>query len=116
MSKPVHIWPESIAGYAVGWAVVSVSAIADNQIVAAVAGKRIAVLGYVLDASGGVNTATWKSGSSAIAGAMDLLADTPFSSGWNPNAWFVTAKGAALNLALTAATLVAGHVTYVLID
>ena len=95
-------------------AVVAENAIADNEVVAAVAGKQIKVLSIVLIASGGANTCTWKSATNALSGAMDFAADGGYSLGNGETPVLVTNNGEALNLALTAATLVAGHVSYVL--
>lgn len=96
----------------VKYAVVSEASIADNEVVAAVATKKIRVLSYVLNAAGGLNTATWKTAATALSGAMDL-ADNSSLSASAQFGLFETVAGEALNLALTAATLVAGHVSYV---
>ncbi len=113
MLERVHVVPGSME---VLNAPVSVSSIGDNQIVAAVPGKRILVLGYMLDASGGANTVKFRSATTDLTGAMDLVADTPLPVPWSPHGWMITAVGVALNLNLTAATLVAGHVLYGLTD
>lgn len=94
------------------FAVVSVNAIADNQIVAAVTDKKIRVLSYVLNAAGGANTCTWKKATTAISGAMDIGNDVTVQHE-NDRGVFETGAGQALNLAITAATLVAGHITYI---
>jgi hypothetical protein len=96
------------------YALISESTAATNDLVAAVTGKKIRVLSYVLNAAGGANTITFKSASTAISGAMDvgdnvsLVADCA-------SGLFETAKGEALNLTQSGATLVAGHLTYVLV-
>ncbi len=104
----------SVSGVAktVKFAAVSVSAITDNEVVAAVTGKKIRVLSYVLNGAGGLNTATWKTAATALAGAMDIADNTSFSAN-STVGLFETVAAEALNLALTAATLVAGHITYV---
>lgn len=96
------------------FAVVSKAAIADNEIVAAVSGKKIRVLSYTLNAAGGANTCTWKSATTALSGAMDIGDNVSVSADCGAGL-METAAGEALNLALTAATLVAGHITYILV-
>ena len=95
-------------------AVISENAIADNEVVAAVAGKQIKVLSLVLVCSGGANTCTWKTAATAISGAMSFAVNGGYSLGDGTTPVLVTNNGEALNLALTAATLVGGHVSYVL--
>lgn len=98
------------------YAAVSAAAASDNELVAAVAGKRIRVHSLVLVASGGANTATLRSDTTGITGAMDLGADGQLVLDHNPAGWFQTAAAEALNLLLSAATLVAGSLTYSLIE
>lgn len=92
----------------------------DNTIIAANANARIRVHNYVLVAGGTVN-ATFKSGSTALTGAMPLASTGGVSS---PNAvpteaeqqacLFFTAKNEALVLNLSGAVQVSGHVAYTL--
>lgn len=105
-------------GAEVNSAVVSAATLGDNTLVAAVTGKRIVVLGGVLVATGGANTVRFESGASgtALTGQMDIgdngqLTIPPYDHGH-----FRTASGALLNLELSAATSVAGWITYVLVD
>lgn len=99
-------------------AAIAASASGDNTIVAAIAGKRIAVYGYVLVAAGAV-TARFESGAggTALTGQMSFAANggvsCPLSSG---KAWFITTTSQALNLELSSAVSVAGHITYEYID
>ena len=82
-----------------------------NTIVAAVAGKQIRVLSYTLIADAAV-TATWKSGTTAISGAMSL----PANGGAAPTCQsgvLQTATGEALMMTLGGAVGVRGHLTYV---
>ena len=101
----------------------------DNTVVSGVAGFAIRVLGYVLSttfAAAGSVTATWGSdtggGFSALSGALPFQAvGTAFT---NPPAvvapaappgsrgWFQTAAGKALNLKLSGAQQMAGHLIY----
>lgn len=93
---------------------IAASSSGDNEIVAAISGKRIAVYGYALVAAGAV-TCRFESGASgtALTGQMSFAANggiaCPLSSG---KAWFITASGQSLNLELGGAVSVAGHVTY----
>ena len=101
---------------------INVSASGDNPVIAAVAGYAIRVVGYVLSFSGAVN-AQWLSdvGGGAVtlsgllygpaAGAV-LVAVEP---GPNARGWFQTARGKALNLNLSGATAVGGHVIFDLV-
>lgn len=101
------------------YAVASPAAIADNAIVAAVSGQRIRVISFIMSATGGANTATWKTGATAISPALTLAANEKFIAGTGSPRdvyLFQTAAGAALNLALTAATLVGVSVVYIQTD
>jgi hypothetical protein len=87
----------------------------NNTLVAAVAGKSIRVLSLLLVASGGANTVALESDAdgTALTGDMDLGADGQLVLPHNPAGWAVTAAGELLNLELSAATAVAGCLTYV---
>lgn len=91
-------------------AVISASNINDNQIVAADATKKIGVLGYALTVSAAVN-AKWRNGTTDITGLLYLQAGivVPFQR----FVLFETSTNAALNLHLSTATAVGGHVLYV---
>lgn len=100
---------------------ISVNTAADNELVAAVTGKKIRVTSYVIMAAGTVN-ATFKSATTALTGAFPLVAQAGISApfcppvaSFGPNGYFETARGEALNLTLDAGTLVAGHLTYELV-
>lgn len=89
----------------------------NNTLVAAVASKKLRVLSYVLVAAGTVN-ARFESGANgtALTGQMNLVANTGVSSGFNPLGHFETAANTLLNLELSAAVSVDGHLTYVEVD
>ena len=87
---------------------------ADNEVVAADATKKIRVLSYTINAAGGANTVTWKSATTALSGAMDIVDNASLHAAC-VHGLFETVANEALNLAQSAATLGAGHVTYVLI-
>lgn len=97
------------------FAVISENTIADNELVAAVSGKKIRVLHYIVNAAGGANTITFKSASTAISGAIDVGDNVTISAQCEPYGVLETAAGEALNMGQSAATLVAGHLVYVLV-
>ena len=94
------------------FAVISASSSGDNEIVASVSSRKIRILSYVIVSAGTVNV-TWRSGTTPKTGAMPLIANTGVASGFNPVGHCETAATTALNLNLSAAIGVFGHVTYV---
>jgi hypothetical protein len=98
-------------------AVVDNATSGDNELVAAVAGKKIRVLDIVL-ISAGAATVRFESGAggTALTGQMTTAAGTGFAPGFNPFGHFETASGAALNLELSAAVSVDGWIIYAEID
>lgn len=96
-------------------AAIAAAASGDNTLVAAVTGKKIRVLAVVLVASGGVNTIRFESaaGGTALTGQMDIGDNGQFILPYNPAGWFETVAAELLNLELSAATAVAGCLTYV---
>lgn len=102
---------------------INASASGDNTIVLAVTGRAIRVLSYTFVAAGAVS-ATWKDGTGGAAesGAMPLAAQTVVSATCQamskyelPIGLFEVTAGNALVLNLSAAVLVAGHVSYILV-
>lgn len=100
------------------YAAIAAGSSGNNEIVAAVAGKRIRVVGYVLSFSGSVN-AKWRSASTDLSGLLYGAANTVVSAAPMPKGerggqagHMETATGEALNLNLSAATAVGGHVAY----
>ena len=89
----------------------------NNEIVAAVTGKKIRVLSMLMIAAGTVN-ARFESGAdgTALTGQMPLVANSGFSATYNSNGWFETAAGESLNLELSAAISVDGVLNYDLIN
>lgn len=98
----------------VKYAPVSASTSGNNTIVAAVAGKELRVLGFMLVAAGAV-TVQWQSGAggTALSGVMSLAANGAIDSGISEVGIFETAVGALLNLSLGGAVSVGGYVIYV---
>lgn len=103
------------------YAVINASASGSNTVVAAVTGKRIRVLSYVMIAAGDV-TVTWRSASTAISGPMALATNGGAAPGSGQMApvglfgQFQTEAGEALNMNLSAAVAVGGHLTYIVTD
>jgi len=81
-----------------------------NQIIAGQAGYKIRILNYVIVASGAVNV-KWQSGSTDVTGLLYLAANGGVSAPYANDGHFATANGDDLNLNLSGATAVGGHVT-----
>lgn len=103
--------------------VVSGAASGVNEIVAAVAGYRIRVMGGHFVADSAV-TVTWKSATTALGGASSYAANGgpvlpivpwPRADAVPPDGWFETAAGEALNMVLGGAVGVRGWLKYVLV-
>lgn len=101
-------------------AAISASTNGSNTLVAAPAShQKIVVLGYVIIAAGTVNATFKSSTTTALTGALPLVAQagvsapvTPPTPSGRPHGWFACAPGEALTLALDAGVLVAGHLVY----
>jgi hypothetical protein len=90
----------------------------DNTLVAAAGpGKKIRVLSYVLVSAGTV-TARFESGAggTALTGQMTMAVNSVIEASFNPYGHFETAANALLNLELSGAVSVDGHLTYVIVD
>lgn len=96
-------------------AAVAISSAGANAIVAATAGRKICVIGYVLMAAAAVNV-KWQSASTDKTGLLYPAANGGAVAGLAPDYkfWFECAEGEALNLNLSGAVAVGGHVTYIL--
>lgn len=97
-------------------AAIAASASGDNEIVAAVAGKRIVVKSWsVSNLVASAQSIKWRSATTDLTGlwgaaAIGLIADKDYAPG--PAFYFRTAAGQALNLNLSAATAVGGSLQY----
>lgn len=91
-----------------------ISLSATGTVVAAVPGKKIRVISYVIMASGTVNT-KWQShvAPTDLGGLLYLVANTGAVSGYNPSGHFETVVSEALDLNLSGSVAVGGHLTYV---
>ena len=84
----------------------------DNTIIAAVTGKKLRVLAYVLVVTGAA-TARFESATAgtALTGQMSLAANGGIAAPFNPAGWFETVAGELLNLELSA-NGADGHLIY----
>lgn len=94
------------------FAVISCSSSGNNEIVAAVATKKIRVLNYSVISNGTVN-AKWRSASTDKSGLLYLIANVGASPAYSPVGQFETVAGEALNINLSGAVAIGGHLTYV---
>ncbi len=92
----------------------SIGLSATGTVVAAVGGKKIRVLSYVLVSNGTVNV-KWQSHviPTDKSGLLYLVANTGASVGYSPVGHFETISGEALDLNLSASVAVGGHLTYI---
>ena len=96
------------------FAAISASSSGANTIVAAVAAKKLRVLSYVISASAAVN-AKWQSHAIPTdkTGLLYMATNGGAVAGFNPAGWFETIAGEALDLNLSGATAVGGHLSYI---
>lgn len=104
------------------YAIVNHNTDGDNEIIAAVTGKRIKVLHYVISSDQNVDV-LFKSGSSTdLTGPLYLGAHGHIEAGYGSGtpaglvALFETAQGQALVLDINGAKTVGGHITYLVTD
>lgn len=95
------------------FAVIAASSSGDNQIVAAVSGKKIRVLAYNMVANGAVN-AKFQSDATDKTGLKYFdAAGAGICAPFNPVGWFETVAGEKLDLNLSGAVAVGGELVYV---
>lgn len=104
------MYPVTLSQAEVKRAAISAASSGANTLVAAVPGKAIRVLSFMLVAAAGVSV-NFESGTTDISGVMLLAAGTPVA---ERVPWGVlqTAVGQALGLTLSGATQVSGMLTY----
>lgn len=95
------------------------TATGDNEIVAAVSGKKIRVLSYVVtgDVAG---TFRWESPAGTPISGLMVMTAVGISNGcveasFNPCGHFETTSGGALSVEMTTASDLQGHLTYILV-
>lgn len=87
------------------------SALGSSAVIAAVAGKRIRVVGLVV-ISTAANSVNFLSAATSISATFPLAANGGFILPYNNAGWFTTTIGEALNINMTVATATGVHVLY----
>lgn len=88
----------------------------DTTLVTPATGKRIRVINYLLVSAGTV-AVSFKQGTTAVTGAMPLIANTGVSFPGDENGpAFQGARSAAIKLNLSAGIQVSGHLAYIEIE
>lgn len=86
----------------------------DNELLAAVAAKKLRVLALFLISAGTVTVRFESStGGTALTGQMTMAVNNPIVMPFNPAGWFETVAGENLNLELSGAVSVDGCLVYV---
>lgn len=98
------------------YAAIAASSSGDNTVVAAVSGKKIRVMNYHFTAAAAV-TVRFEDGAggTALTGQMEVAANGNVDS-QSQLGLFETSAGNLLNLELSSAVSVAGHLTYMEVD
>ena len=87
------------------------------DVVAAVTGKRIRVLSFKLCTTTTAVAITWRSNAStALTGAMTVIANTPWGAEWHPAGHFETASGEKLDILQSGTSQISGWLTYQEVD
>lgn len=94
-------------------ATISAASAGSNVVVAGVPGKVIRVLGYVAVASNMVDVQFRSGGVTPLTGSMPIAANSGVGAAVSPLGHFDTGVGADLTVQLSAAVLLAGHITYI---
>lgn len=94
------------------FAVISASSSGNTSVVALVSSKKIRVLAYAFQCNAAVNV-KFQSNTTDKTGLFYNAANTGALAGFNPVGWFETAAGEALNINLSGAVAVGGHITYI---
>ena len=96
------------------YAVINVAGAGNNTLIAAVSGKNIRVLAYTIVVGAAVNVSFEDgAGGTALTGVMELPANGGVSVPFCPVGHFETSDTTLLNLQLSGAVSVDGHITYV---
>jgi hypothetical protein len=104
----------AFVGSGIKYAAIAAAASGDNELVAAVAGKKIRVLSLLLVVPSNLVIAFESDASgTALTGDMELGEKKPLVLPFNPEGWFETVAGESLNLELAGATATAGCLSYV---
>ena len=96
------------------FSVINATASGQNEVVAAVTGKRIRVVSYALTVSAAAIVQFRDGATTVIAGGFDLAANGGISFAGLPAApAFQTSSGVALNINLSATVNARGHLCYI---
>lgn len=95
------------------FAVIAASSSGDNTLIAAVTGKKIRVVEYMLVAAGTVSVKFRSGATPDLTGAMPMVANSSLVGGYCPVGMFETVAGLPLTLNLSGAVAVTGHLTYI---
>lgn len=108
---------QEIEGRTIKYAVIDHAVSGNNMLVTAVTGKKIRVLSYAFIVAAAV-TVRFESGAdgTALTGQMQFAANGGISCPFNEAGWFETGVSALLNLELSGAISVDGHLSYIEID
>ncbi len=98
------------------FAVITASSSGITELVAASAGKKIRVISYNYVVNAAVNVA-FRSGSTTVIGGLGYWGEQGRGkvAPYNPDGWFETAAGEALNVNLSGNVAIGGELVYVLI-
>jgi hypothetical protein len=94
------------------FAKITASATGATQVVAAVAARKIRVLGYVVTGAGTVNVKFQSHTAGDITGLLYMNATEFGTAPFNPLGWFETVAGEALDINLSGNQSVGGHLAY----
>lgn len=98
------------------YAKIAASSSGNNALVAAVEGKKIRVIAYLIIAAGAVNAKFQSDGATTpvdLTGLHYLTTNTGACAPFNPVGWFQSEDGKSLDLNLSAGTAVGGQLVYV---
>lgn len=94
--------------------IINASTSGNNTLVAAVSGKKIRVLSYII-VLGAATTIRFESSAdgTALTGQMEIAANSGIGASFNPLGHFETVAGELLNLELSGANNADGHLSYI---
>lgn len=109
-----RIWSPTGELLSIIQAPLSVSALGNNSLVAAQAGKQIYVCGLFLVTAGAVTVEFRSGATTSITGVMSFAANQQLVLPFSDVSWFNTNVGEALTVQLSAAVSVTGGIKYVI--
>jgi hypothetical protein len=108
-TNPVRI----VGEFPIKFSAINASTIGDNEIVAAVTGKKIRVL-EIFFVCGAATTVRFESGAggTALTGQMEFAANSGMGPGFSPYGKFETVSGESLSMELSAGNNIDGWLVY----